>query len=434
MRLPEAFLLGRGSNKSSQSLVALHAIAWEQLLASDAPYALIVTRGALLATTMRESIASLIADASDFRVIHLLAVVGMPHLAGTPPESMLRDAPHESPGAPAYLISRRGATLALAHHHSAAASEERYHPALMSSPAAGGSGGGDGGPALYAALGGSADGCYACSRTVAQAGEAFDDESAGGSGGAAAKAPPASDMRTLVSRLVAGGYCGAPGCENPDEQRFVAACLLALDRKLFVPRDTPPASIYKEAPLHLPHTVMSSPSAHATAAAALLPALQRIDKQRPLKRALDIGAGSGYVSALLALLIACDEEGCGAAGAVVVLEMDGELAEHARDAAASAINCTTLTRRREAAEILVAAAGDGRDGYASLAPYDAIYVGGACERVPPKLVEQLAVHGRLLLAVGEADAPQDLTLVEKLEDGTTREQVIRGGQLMYALR
>ena len=36
----------------------------------------------------------------------------------------------------------------------------------------------------------------------------------------------------------------------------------------------------------------------------------------------------------------------------------------------------------------MAAAGDGRDGYASLAPYDAIYVGGACERVPPKLVER----------------------------------------------
>ena len=91
-------------------------------------------------------------------------------------------------------------------------------------------------------------------------------------------------------------------------------------------------------------------------------------------------------------------------------------------------------RRRRLAAVLETASGDGRAGYALLAPYDAIYVGGSCASVPEALVSQLKVGGRLLLAVGEADAPQDLTLVEKVSASRTRRTVLRGGIMMYGLK
>ena len=80
------------------------------------------------------------------------------------------------------------------------------------------------------------------------------------------------------------------------------------------------------------------------------------------------------------------------------------------------------------------------DGFSPLAPYDAIYVGGSCAQIPQALVEQLRPGGRLLLCVGEADAPQELTLVERLDTNEpgrrakVRMTVLQHGLMMYGLR
>jgi protein-L-isoaspartate(D-aspartate) O-methyltransferase len=44
--------------------------------------------------------------------------------------------------------------------------------------------------------------------------------------------------------------------------------------------------------------------------------------------------------------------------------------------------------------------GDGRLGYPQLAPYDAIHVGAAAEKIPDALLTQLAPGGKLVIPLG----------------------------------
>ena len=89
-----------------------------------------------------------------------------------------------------------------------------------------------------------------------------------------------------------------------------------------------------------------------------------------------------------------------------------------------------------AAELLRSARGGHRHGHAALAPYDAIYVGGACEEEPTDLLAQLAPGGRLLACIGPPDAPQALTLFERPLQGAAsiRRTVLDGSAFMYGLR
>jgi protein-L-isoaspartate(D-aspartate) O-methyltransferase len=62
--------------------------------------------------------------------------------------------------------------------------------------------------------------------------------------------------------------------------------------------------------------------------------------------------------------------------------------------------------------------GDGYHGW--LECFDAIIVTAALEHVPPPLIEQLKVGGRLVMPVGPAHAIQQLTVVEKITEGNTK--------------
>jgi protein-L-isoaspartate(D-aspartate) O-methyltransferase len=63
--------------------------------------------------------------------------------------------------------------------------------------------------------------------------------------------------------------------------------------------------------------------------------------------------------------------------------------------------------------------GDGRLGDPEQAPYDRICVTAACPDVPPPLIEQLALHGRLIVPVIDGKS-QRLTLLEKAADCVRR--------------
>jgi protein-L-isoaspartate(D-aspartate) O-methyltransferase len=112
------------------------------------------------------------------------------------------------------------------------------------------------------------------------------------------------------------------------------------------------------------------------------------------EKVLEIGTGSGYQTALLALL----------ASMVFSVERVAHLAQGARAALAAAgiRNVTVLV-------------GDGTLGWRPFAPYDAILVSAASPEVPTPLVEQLALGGRMVIPLGDKEA-QTLTLVERLED------------------
>lgn len=113
--------------------------------------------------------------------------------------------------------------------------------------------------------------------------------------------------------------------------------------------------------------------------ARYLEALQLTGKER----VLEIGTGSGYQTALLAML----------ADSVFSVERLQTLAAEARTAleAAGIRNVTVLV-------------GDGTLGWRPFAPYDAILVSAASPQVPAPLIEQLAPGGRMVIPIGERDS------------------------------
>jgi protein-L-isoaspartate(D-aspartate) O-methyltransferase len=106
---------------------------------------------------------------------------------------------------------------------------------------------------------------------------------------------------------------------------------------------------------------------------------------------LEVGTGSGYLTALLADLTR----------RVYSVERHASLARTAQ---------ATLARLGYAnVEILV---GDGGDGLPDRAPFDAVIVSAAAPQIPPPLFEQLREGGRLIVPVGPPQA-QELQLVRK---------------------
>ena len=127
--------------------------------------------------------------------------------------------------------------------------------------------------------------------------------------------------------------------------------------------------------------------------AAMLEALSL----RPEDVVLEVGAGSGYETALLAEL----------ARTVHGVERIASLAENAR---------ATLERLGYRNVSIVQ--GDGSQGLPDAAPFDAIVVAAAAPRVPPSLLDQLRDGGRLVIPVGSGIA-QELQLVRKSGDALT---------------
>ena len=98
-------------------------------------------------------------------------------------------------------------------------------------------------------------------------------------------------------------------------------------------------------------------------------------------KVLEIGAGSGYMAALLAAR----------AEYVISIESRPELADFARQNLA----------RAEVANVTVEV-GNGINGWAQRGPYDAIVVSGSLPALPDALLKQLRVGGRLVAIVGKA--------------------------------
>ena len=68
--------------------------------------------------------------------------------------------------------------------------------------------------------------------------------------------------------------------------------------------------------------------------------------------------------------------------------------------------------------------GDGYQGWPECGPFDAVIVTAALGHVPPPLIEQLKVGGRLIMPLGPADAPHQLTVIEKIAPSETQTRSI----------
>jgi protein-L-isoaspartate(D-aspartate) O-methyltransferase len=67
--------------------------------------------------------------------------------------------------------------------------------------------------------------------------------------------------------------------------------------------------------------------------------------------------------------------------------------------------------------------GDGYFGWPEAAPFDAIIVTCAPDRIPDPLFKQLKEGGRLIVPVGEAGGTQTLTLIRKIKGKPKSEQI-----------
>jgi len=125
--------------------------------------------------------------------------------------------------------------------------------------------------------------------------------------------------------------------------------------------------------------------------------LLKIDRD---SRVLEIGAGSGYQTAVLAKI----------AGQVYAIERIGDLAREAQarirqlDIYNATVKCF-----------------DGTLGWAAHAPYDAILVAAGSPTIPGPLIAQLKVEGRLVLPVGDSRESQRLIRVIKTVTGYRQE-------------
>ena len=151
----------------------------------------------------------------------------------------------------------------------------------------------------------------------------------------------------------------------------VLSAIAAVPRDRYVPSERADLAD-RDIPLPIPRgLVTTQPSLVARMVEALA--------LRGGERVLEIGAGYGYQTALLARL----------AGRVWAVERWPDLAAAAR---------ANLARDEVAnAEVVV---GDGTLGLPAHAPYDGIVVAAAFPEVPPPLAEQLAPGGRLVQPIG----------------------------------
>jgi protein-L-isoaspartate(D-aspartate) O-methyltransferase len=118
---------------------------------------------------------------------------------------------------------------------------------------------------------------------------------------------------------------------------------------------------------------------------------------------LEVGTGSGYQAAILAQL----------ARKVCTIEIIPALAETAAKALKDLAYDNVSVRL-----------GDGYAGWPECGPFDAIVVTAALGEIPPPLIEQLNVGGRLVMPVGSAYTTQQLTVVEKIAPDRTTTRAV----------
>ena len=178
------------------------------------------------------------------------------------------------------------------------------------------------------------------------------------------------------------------------ENERVLEAMRKVPRHLFVP-PAARAEAYEDHPLPIGHgQTISQPYIVAVMTELLAP--------EPADRVLEVGTGSGYQAAVLSGLVS----------RVYSIEIIPELAETAR----KSLEVNGYTN----VEVFT---GDGFRGLPEHAPFDGILVTAAPEQIPPPLIDQLRLGGRLVIPVGGRD--QWLRVLERTEKGLEMRQLFQ---------
>ncbi len=188
-----------------------------------------------------------------------------------------------------------------------------------------------------------------------------------------------------------GGLTGRPVL-----RAAVLAAMRTVPRRTFVPEEDA-ASAWENRPLSIGWgQTISQPFI-----VALMTDLLDL---RPGDRVLEVGAGSGYQTAILAELGA----------RVHAVEIVPALAD------AAACRLDALGYKGVALRT-----GDGSAGWPEHAPFDGILAAAAAPRIPPAWLEQLKPGGRLVMPLGRPWGSQELVLIWKDARGReTRKNIL----------
>jgi len=196
--------------------------------------------------------------------------------------------------------------------------------------------------------------------------------------GCGQKAVSVSDLGSERQRMVQEQLMS----RDVRDERVLAA-MNKVPREEFVPQDSRAAS-YTDQPLPIGYgQTISQPYIVAFMTEQLRP--------KPSDRVLEVGTGSGYQAAILAELVA----------EVYSVEIVEPLAKNA-EATLQRLGCKNVHLK----------IGDGYKGWPETAPFDAIIVTCAPDKVPQPLIDQLRDGGRMVIPVGDRFA-QELYLLEK---------------------
>lgn len=204
-----------------------------------------------------------------------------------------------------------------------------------------------------------------------------------------------SSNAALVANLVEAGIISTPA---------VRQAMLGTDRGHYAPTEP-----YADRPQMIGYgATISAPHMHSQALESLYPVLPKEGA-----KVLDVGCGSGYLAAAFARLI-------GPTGRVYGVDYIKPLVDLSIENV-NADDASLLDDGR-----ITFATADGWAGYPSAAPFHAIHVGAAAERVPDKLVAQLTPGGRMIVPVGPEGGPQVLMQIDKTEDGAIHTKRLMG--------
>lgn len=202
-------------------------------------------------------------------------------------------------------------------------------------------------------------------------------------------------VKSLLAQIQAeAGYTASYTGRNVFGEQVMAA-MAEVPREAFVPTDLK-AFAYRNEPLPIGHgQTISQPYI-----VALMTDLLDLTAESVV---LEIGTGSGYQAAILSRL----------AKQVYSIEKIPELYE-AASRRLRELGYTNIETR----------CCNGYKGWEEEAPFDGIIVTAAASHIPSALVEQLKPGGRMLIPVGLPFMPQELMLVTKQEDGSSRTKSI----------
>ena len=177
--------------------------------------------------------------------------------------------------------------------------------------------------------------------------------------------------------------------------KVVLDAMLTVPRHLFVPEDIQDfAYIDRPLPIGLEQTI-SQPYIVAFMTQSLDPL--------PGMKILEIGTGSGYQAAILAQ-IGCE---------VYTIEIFDELVKNAKKVL-SKLKYNNVKVK----------CGNGYIGWQEYAPFDAIIVTAAPDKIPEKLIEQLKDGGKMIIPVGNQNSVQSLKLLTKKDNEITEKDLL----------